>query len=79
MNAVSSALMTGGLVITANVLADRPWITARQAIGTGVYLFLLAALSQADAPLADKLALLVLLGAVFLYAPGVVRGLGVAK
>lgn len=78
MNAVSSALLTGGLVLTANVLDNKKPVTARQVIGTGVYLFLLAAVNQSNSDLADKFALLVLVGVVFVYLPAIVRGLGLS-
>lgn len=73
----SSALMTIGIVGATNVLDDKKKITARFVVGSGIYLLFLAALNESNADLAAKIALLVLVGAIFVNGVSLFTTLGI--
>lgn len=75
---VTSAVMTGGIVATAN-LVDKHSLSFRQLAGTGIYVILLAMMNEANSDLASKFGLLVMLTAAFIYAPRIVTALGLTK
>lgn len=75
---VSSAVLTGGIVATANVV-DKKGLSFRQLAGTGIYVIMLAALNETNPDLAGKFALLVLIGVLFVYTPKIVSAMGLNK
>lgn len=79
MNTVSSVLLTAGAVVAANIIGNKPVVTARQVIGTGVYLLMLAAINESAPEIASKIALLVLITALFYYLPTIVKGTGLSR
>jgi hypothetical protein len=75
---ISSAAATAGIVVVSNVLAKKP-VTSRLIIGSGVYLFFLAALNESRPELAAQFAILVLVAVLFTYTPTLFKGLGLDK
>lgn len=75
---VSSALLTGGVVATANVV-DKKGLSFRQLAGVGIYSILLAVLNETNPNLAAQFGLLVLIGVLFTYTPRIVKALGMDK
>lgn len=75
---VSSAVLTGGIVATANVV-DKKGLSFRQLAGTGIYVIMLAAINESSPDLAAKFGLLVLIGVVFVYTPKIVTAMGLDK
>lgn len=75
---VTSAVMTGGIVATAN-LVEHHSLSFRQLAGTGIYVILLAMMNEANSDLAAKFGLVVMITAVFLYAPKIISAMGLNK
>jgi len=78
MSPLSSAVITGGIVTVANLI-QKKGITFRQVAGIGIYAILLAGVNEVDQGLAQKFAVLVMVGVMLLYVPGVVNGLGIGQ
>jgi hypothetical protein len=75
---ISSAAATAGVVVAHRLVTEKP-VSARLIIGSGVYLFFLAAINESRPELASQFAFLVLIGVLFAYAPELFEKLGVAK
>lgn len=75
MSPVSSAVLTGGIVAAANVV-DKKGLSFRQVAGVGIYAIMLAGINEWSPEIAGKFALLVLLGAAFMYVPTIVTATG---
>jgi len=78
MTPLSSAVITGGVVTVANLIQHKG-ITFRQVAAIGIYAIMLAGVNEVNQDLAQKVALLVLIGVLLRYAPEVVSGLGLSK
>lgn len=78
MNTATSVVLTGAIV-AAGQWSKSKQITMKMIVGVGVLALFLAVIAEADAPLAEKLGLLVVVGAVFIYGPDVVKSLGLVK
>ena len=59
-------------------LNDQP-ISIRMVVGVGGIALFLALIAEADVKLAQQMGLLILIGAVFLYGPPLVKALGLTK
>lgn len=79
ISAVSSSIATGAIVVVSNTVQKKAPVTGRFLIGTGVYMLLLALLSEADANVANMFALLVLFLALYNYGPPLFSKLGVTR
>jgi hypothetical protein len=75
MSTSSSVILTG-LTVAAGTWANGGHIGVRPVLGLGFVALFLATISQADEELAAKFALLILLAAVFIYGPPVVKKIG---
>jgi hypothetical protein len=78
MNTTNAVVLTG-LVVVAGHWANGKKLSVRLAIGTGGLVLFLSALNESSPDLAGKFAVLILLAAVFMYAPGVVKKAGLTK
>lgn len=75
---VSSAIITGGIVTTENLITEHK-LSFRQLAGVGIYVIVLAMINEVNSDLAAKFGLVVMITAVFLYAPKIINTLGVGK
>lgn len=78
MKTVTTVVGTGGIVALSRWSNDKT-IDARMVLGLSVLALGLAALTEANAPLAENLGTLVFVTALLLYGPTVVKGLGLSK
>lgn len=78
MNTTNAVVMTG-LVVVAGHWANGKQLSVRVAVGTAGLALFLAVLNASSPELAGKFAVLVLVGAVFLYGPGIVKKTGLTK
>lgn len=78
MNTTNAVVLTG-LIVVAGHWANGKQMSIRLAIGTGALALFLSALNQSSPDLAAKFSMLILLAAVFMYAPGVAKKAGLTK
>ena len=78
INPVSSAVLTGGIVATDNLLGHHQ-VSFRQLAGVGIYLIFLALINESNPKLAATFGFLVLITTTFLYVPRIVTYTGVAR
>jgi len=78
MNPMSAALATGAVVTVAQ-LVQKKSLTFRQVAGVGIYAIILAGINEANSDLAQKFALLVLIGVLLRYSVTVTKALGFAS
>jgi hypothetical protein len=78
VNTTNAVLMTG-LIVVAGHWADDKKLSVRLAVGTAGLSLFLSVLNSSSPELAGKFAVLVLVGAVFLYGPSIVKKTGLAK
>lgn len=76
MKTAAIMLGTATLVYGSIILDPNSKITSRLVIGTFVYMIMLSVVANIDSTLGKRLALLVLLGAAYLYGPRLVKQLG---
>lgn len=76
MNPLSAAIATGAIVTVAQVVQQKK-LTFRQVAAVGIYAVMLAGINEANPDLAQKFALLVLIGVTFAYALPVIDSLGI--
>lgn len=74
----NAVVLTGAIVVAGQWAQDRK-LTIKIAVGGAALMLFLAALNEANEPLASKFAVLVLLGATFLYGPAIAKKTGLAK
>lgn len=77
MNTTTSVVITGAIVAFGQWVQDKQ-ITIKMVVGIGLLALFFAVISEANAEFAQQMALLVMVGAVFIYGPDVVKGLGVS-
>jgi hypothetical protein len=77
MNTATSVVLTAGIVSVAKWSKDQQ-ISIKMIVGIGVLALFLSVIAEANAPLAQQMGLLVLVGAVFMYGPDVVKALKLA-
>lgn len=77
MNTTTSVVLTGALVALGQWTNDKQ-VTVKMVVGVGLVALFLAAMSEVNQPLAQQFGVLILVGAVFIYGPDVMKGLGVA-
>jgi len=70
--------MTGVLVVAGRWANDKP-LDIRVAVGTAGLALFLAVINSSSPELASKFAVLILVSAVFLYGPGIVKKAGLTK
>lgn len=78
MDTSTSALLTG-TIVTAGQWANGKGITARVVLGAMFLAIILTVLSNANEKLARQFGLLILVGAVFMYAPAITKSSKLAK
>lgn len=78
MNTTNAVLMTG-LVVVAGHWASGKSLSIRLAVGTAGLSLFLAVLNESNPELAAKFAVLILVGAVFMYGPGIFKKAGLTK
>lgn len=78
MNTTNAVLMTG-LLVVAGRWADGKPLDIKLAVGTAGLALFLAVMNASQPELAGKFAVLVLVGAVFLYGPTIVKKTGLTK
>jgi hypothetical protein len=78
MNTTNAVLMTGVLVVGGRWASDKP-LDIRVAVGTAGLALFLAVINSSNPELASKFAVLILVSAVFLYGPAIVKKTGLTK
>lgn len=78
MNTTNAVVLTSVVVVAGHWANDKK-LSIRVAIGAGALAFGLAALDQSSPELASKFAILILVAAVFMYAPGIAKKAGLTK
>jgi hypothetical protein len=78
MNTTNAVLMTG-LIVVAGRWAGGKQLDIRLAVGTAGLVLFLAVINSSSPDLASKLAMLVLVSAVFLYGPTITKKAGLSK
>lgn len=78
ISVASSVALTGGIVAGANLLDSRS-VSPRQLIGWGVYAVLMAGFNEVDPKIAEKFALIALIGVLFVHLPKLTKGMGLSK
>lgn len=75
---VSSAVLTGGIVATSNLITKHKF-TFRQLAGVGIFVIFLAIFNEANPKIAGLLGLTVLITTSFMYVPKIITATGIAK
>lgn len=75
---VTSAVLTGGIVTTANLI-NKHSLSFRQLAGVGIYVIFLAMINEANGSIASNLGLAVLITTTFLYVPKIMSAIGLNK
>lgn len=78
MNTTNAVLMTGLIVVAGRWSSDKP-LDIKLAVGTAGLALFLAVLNSNSPELASKFAVLILVGAVFMYGPGIAKKAGLIK
>jgi uncharacterized membrane protein YjjB (DUF3815 family) len=78
MNATSSLVLTGGIVTLGQWVEGRP-LSVRVVVGVTFAAIALSVLGNFDADVANKMALLILVAAVFRYGVPIVQKAGLAR
>lgn len=78
MNTTNWVLLTG-LVVVAGHWANGKPLDIRLAVGTAGIALFLAVINASSPELASRFAALVLIGAVFIYGPGIAKKTGLTK
>ncbi len=72
MSTTTAVVMTAALAVTGAWVKDKS-LSIRLAVGIGGVALFLAVIAEADAKLAQQLGVLILIGAVFVYGPDIVK------
>lgn len=75
---VTSAVLTGGIVTTANLI-NKHSLSFRQLAGVGIFVIFLAMMNEANSDLASKFGLAVLITTTFLYVPKIFSAIGLDR
>lgn len=78
MNVTNAAVLTGVIVVAGHWAQDKQ-LNVRIAIGTGGLAIGLAIMNDSAPDLASKFATLIVIAAVFLYGPAIVKKAGLVK
>jgi hypothetical protein len=78
MNTTNAVVLTGVLVVGGK-WAQGTNLNIRIAIGIWALSLFLAVMNESEPELASKFAILVVLGALFLYGPAIVKKIGLTK
>lgn len=78
MNTTNAVLMTSLIVVAGRWANEKP-LDIKLAVGTAGLALFLAVINASQPELASKFAVLILLSAVFLYGPGIVKKAGLTK
>lgn len=75
MKTTTSVVLTGGIVAVGQWIQDKQ-ITFKIIVGVGITALFLAVIAESNAEFAEGLGTLILVGAIFAYAPDIVKTLG---
>lgn len=75
----SGSMVLTGVTVVAGQWSKGNLLPARAVIGLGFTAIVIALLSEADPEFGAQFALLVLIGAIFVYGPSIAKKLGVAR
>lgn len=78
MNVTNAVVLTAFLVVAGRWSESKP-LDIKVAVGTGGLAIFMSVLNSANEDLASKFAVLVLVGAVFLYGPAIAKKAGLTK